>query len=50
MAKARCPECDTLQGIYPNGADPKLTNKRQRIDVHKHPTKPELCLGSGRDV
>lgn len=48
--KARCPDCDTLQEITPNGADPKKTNKRQRICVHKKPDEPELCLGSGKDV
>lgn len=50
MPKAWCPVCDTLQGITPNGVDPRLSNKRQRIDVHKHPEKPEVCEGSGRDV
>lgn len=50
VVKARCPDCDTLQEITPNGADPKKTNRRQRICVHKKPNEPELCLGSGKDV
>lgn len=50
MAKAWCPDCDTLVGITPNGVDPRTTTKRQRIDVHKHPQKPEVCSGSGKDV
>lgn len=48
--KAYCPTCETLVEITPNGVDPKLSNKRQRIVVHKHPDKPELCPGSGKDV
>jgi hypothetical protein len=50
MSKALCPICDQLIGISPNGKDPKTTNKRQRLDMHKHPSLPELCLGSGKDV
>jgi len=50
MAKAWCPYCDELVPIYGNGADPKLTNKRQRFIVHKNPKKAELCKGSGEDI
>lgn len=50
MAKGYCPVCKELVGISPNGVDPKLSNKRQRTDVHKSPDKPELCDGSGKDI
>ncbi len=50
MAKAWCPDCDTLREITPNGKDPQTTNRRQRIVMHKHPTKPEICEGSGKDL
>lgn len=49
-SKAYCPDCDQLIEITPNGADPAMTNKRQRLVVHKKPNAPELCLGSGKDV
>lgn len=55
MALAWCERCQQLVGITPNGADPKLTNKRQRLDVHPRPDpeNPEqkiICKGSGDDV
>jgi hypothetical protein len=39
-----------MREITPNGVDPKKSNKRQRIEYHKHPTEPKLCDGSGKDV
>jgi hypothetical protein len=51
---ARCPDCDTLQEIVPNGADPTKTTRRARLVLHKNPkatmARDELCLGSGRDI
>ena len=48
IVKAWCPDCDVLIEVTPNGADPKTTNKRQRLVLH--PYKGELCEGSGKDV
>lgn len=50
MPKAICPDCEELVEITPNGADPKLTNRRQRLVLHKKPNAPELCPGGGKDV
>lgn len=58
--KARCPVCDKLVDIGPNGADPEKTSKRQRIANHKRSVAVPygtdtfnfhgLCAGSGRNV
>jgi hypothetical protein len=48
--KAICPNCDALVEITPNGKDPRTTNRRQRIVLHKKPNAPELCTGGGKDV
>jgi hypothetical protein len=41
MAKAWCLHCDSLEYITPNGVDPLLSNKRQRLALHadKRPGK-----------
>lgn len=53
--RAICPDCEQLIGISPNGKDPKETNKRARLDVHKKPPEGlpydgSICPGSGKDV
>lgn len=52
MVRARCPDCDELVEITPNGADPRLTNLRQRLVMHpdKRQQPPQVCDGSGKDV
>lgn len=51
MPLAWCPDCDELIEITPNGADPKKTNKRQRLVLHPDKKRPgELCVGGGKDV
>lgn len=51
MPKYRCPDCDELVEITPNGADPTKTNRRQRLVMHPNKKTPgELCVGSGKDV
>jgi hypothetical protein len=51
MALARCPNCDELIEITPNGADPRTTSKRQRIVLHPRKQTPgTLCPGGGKDV
>lgn len=55
MPLARCPDCDELIEITPNGADPTKTSRRQRLVLHPDPKSRRssdrtLCPGSGRDV
>lgn len=55
MPLARCPDCDELVEITPNGADPATTFRRQRLAVHpdkkaRRSSDRALCVGSGKDV
>ena len=51
MAKAWCPYCEELVGIFGNGADPTKTQKRQRFILHPNKKKPgTLCDGGGTDI
>ena len=52
MMRAWCPECDELLEITPTGEKRHegYSSEWQRIVMHKHPTKPEICKGSGRKV
>lgn len=51
MSKYRCENCDELVEITPNGADPAVTNRRQRIVIHPDKKRPgKLCPRGGADV
>lgn len=53
MASTRCPDCDALVGISPTRErqhPTRGTSMWWRVDVHKHPNRPELCDGSGKKV
>lgn len=51
MPRGYCPDCYELIEITPNGADPKTTNRRQRLVLHPSKKTPgELCAGSGKDI
>lgn len=52
MAKGRCPNCDELVGLSPTGEKqhPERSSEWWRIDLHRHPTKQEICEGSGKRV
>ena len=51
MARAICPDCEELIEITPNGKDPRVTFRRQRLMLHPNKKRPgELCPGGGKDV
>lgn len=53
MAMTLCPDCEVPQKITDTGErrhPTRGTDRWWRIDVHKHPTEPKVCDGSGKKV
>lgn len=52
MVKTLCPDCSVLQEIVCTGLKQGATGTSMwwSIVLHRHPTKPEICQGSGKRV